>query len=159
MKIKKLLNQPYRQPDVVILEIKDLIKELETSLKNIVVTDGEDVVTPDGAMITIVEDVIKSIRNEKDAELSLDYECLQIVKDALDSFFSEEVLETATSINRFGKRLLELIKYHDIYNKGYLSYKFDGLLGMDIILRIDPEVILAKLFYEDKHDAACVSDR
>lgn len=144
MNMTTIIKQKTRQPTTIILEIKELVKELEKNLKELTTLNTTVDVN------SVVNDIIASIKNETDAELSLDYECLHIVKEALHSYFSDEATDVAVVINQFGKKLFELIKQYGIYEKGYMSYRFGGLLGMDLILRIDREVLLARLFMDEK---------
>lgn len=132
--------------DRLILETTDLVRELRIRLRLLEELDFKEE--------EIIQLIFSSIMFEKDAELELAYECMNIVSECLGpmhhgeiqtgvgSVYSLDVKSITSTMYVLGCELIKQLKHLRAYHQGYLFYQFMKMIGPDIMLaKFDPPKI------------------
>lgn len=121
-------------PKCVILEGRPLIQRFHDSVQMLPV--APTVLFNHNVMLT---SLLSSMAYDADAELSLEYEALDMVHDAIGGAWGTDVEVVANGMVDFGRRLLQHMRMHGLYTNGYLPYQHGSWLEHDIVLyRIEP---------------------
>ena len=135
----------------LILDTAKLVNDLRIRLKMLEELDFKE--------SEIINLIFQSIMFERDAEMELAYECMNIVKECLGPFHSGEInnsLGTTYGIDvrvitnamyKLGSELIKQLQHLKAYNNGYLFFNFNQMLGKDIVLEkfIPPSINDARI--------------
>lgn len=90
----------------------------------------------------IFQTVIEALAFEKNAQMELNYGCLDVIRHHLGSPYMEDFDNIAEAISDFGMEMLSYLKQMKAYKNGYLFYQYMQVLGADLVLvRIVPPLL------------------
>lgn len=82
----------------------------------------------------LLDDVLLIISDRTDAELSLQYESLQMMTEHLQDGNYESMIEFSRFLVEFGMHLVRELELAGIYENGRMTYGYHGRVGYDVTL-------------------------
>jgi len=127
-----------RAPSHIILDTRLLVRELRDSMMPFYEGDGASAklinIFWHGDMEKILPEVVQIISFKKDAELSLQYESMQIVQEAIGEHNVDQVVAYARFLVNLGMHLSQHLQRAGAYQNGILKYTYKCMHGDDIVL-------------------------
>lgn len=118
-------NQKY--PPSVILQTREWVKKLNEGISNHA-ADKQEI------LAAVIDEVMQCLSYEQTAILTLEYECLFMAKEILNSLEEDKATEFATLMAGFGRFMHALLLADGVYINGYLNYVYHGLVEYDLVL-------------------------
>lgn len=82
----------------------------------------------------LAETIVNCLAYRETALLTLDYECMDIVKDALEAVDEDKIVELVNQLVRFGRHLFEELISSGAYRNGRLMYTYHDHIRNDVVL-------------------------
>lgn len=117
-------------PEWVVLEGGSLLKAFRERVRNLPVTPSVEFDEEE-----LMRFVFGCIAYEKDAELALAYDALEIAQGNMGMSWSPDVDAVVTAAVEFGTGFFRYLRSLKLYEGGYLFYHFYRWLGPDIVLQ------------------------
>lgn len=127
-----------KEPDLIVLDTKRLLKGLRAKIRSVTDDPVEEV--------DFIDDLVRCLKNEDDAALELDYFCMSMIEDAINSVCEKELTDVAMQAREVGNKIVNELKALKLYRRNHLLYDFECMLGLDIVLRINAHYRLARLW-------------
>lgn len=124
------LHNKLNNPEKIILPTQELISELKRRLhliENFLKTEQEE--------DELIETILNLISYEKNAEMELAYNAVDVVKGAIGGMYEDSVVEFANAVVSFGTALIDNLRFFRLYQNGYLHYQLCYVFYGNIVLQ------------------------
>ena len=119
----------YKSPTYIVLDTREMVRKLMRLRSSHVADDKEE-----EEFTNILDEVLQIISTQRDVELSLQYESISIVQQALACVELDQIVEFTRFMVQFGMDLVGQLILAGAYTNGRLNYSYHGRAGHDIVL-------------------------
>jgi hypothetical protein len=119
----------YKSPAYIILPTNKVVKDMMAAM-----SPHQFLYEEEENFTRVLDEVIQIISTRKDAELSLQYESISLVQDAMYSAEVGNVIEFTRFLVEFGMHLITHLEAAGVYKNGRMHYSYHGRIGNDIVL-------------------------